>query len=465
MSRKVFVFALFFLNFYLYSQNKITLNECIDIALRNNIQIKQDSLAIKISDENLKQSKATIFPTLNSNINHAYNFGQVLDPYTNQFATSKVLSDNFGIGSTIVLFNGFRLQNLIKKDKFIKQASLLNYENSKFELKINICANYLQILMLNDQKIIIETRILEINNRLTNNNKFFDVGRISKQAILELEIQKKTKTIELLDLEKQIIESKLKLKQLIGISLEDDINVLYPLQDSLEAINYINKKIDNIEKLIFNSSKIKSLEYELLGYKYNLQSIKGTFYPKVAFNSVIASGYSGLKKEVVGNPQLNGYQEIGFAQNSNDIVLSPLYSSTTRIVNWETQLKQNLNYSLGFSVSIPIFNGLSQNVTYNKAKIDYLIKQNNIEITKVNIRKSLLQLKNEISTTQNKIQSLSEVLEAQKQLLKIIETKFSVGVITNIDYQIEEQKVINLQHEIVALKYELLLKNKIIEYY
>jgi outer membrane protein len=465
MSRIICIYILLFLNFFLFSQKQISLNECIDIALKNNIQIKQDSLSIKISDENLAQSKAMIFPSLNGNINHAYNFGQVLDPYTNQFASSKVLSDNLGIGSSIILFNGFRLQNLIKKDKFTKQASLLNYENSKFELKINICANYLQILMLNDQKKIIESRISEINNRLYNQNNFFDVGRISKQVILELEIQKKSKTIEVLDLEKQIIEAYLKLKQQIGVSLEEDIIVLYPKQDSLLGLIDLKTKFENIEKLILSSPKYKSLEFELLSSQYNLKSIKGTFYPKIAFNTVVASGYSGLKKEAVGSPQFNGYQTIGFTEKSNDLVLSPLYNSTTRIVNWETQLKQNLNYSLGFSVSIPIFNGLSQSVSYNKAKIDLLIKQNNIELTKVNIRKSLLILKNEISTNQNKILNLSEVLEAQKELLKIIETKYAVGAITNLDYQIEEQKVINLEHEIIALKYELLLKNKIIEYY
>lgn len=75
------------------AQNKVwTLEECIQYALENNLQIQQNELSQKLADYDLKQAKYNVLPDVNGFISHAYNFGQTIDPFTNQFANTQVLS-------------------------------------------------------------------------------------------------------------------------------------------------------------------------------------------------------------------------------------------------------------------------------------------------------------------------------------------------------------------------------------
>ena len=88
----------------------MTLEQCIEFALKNNIQIKQSELNTDLSQVNLTQSKATLLPSFNANASHSYNIGRTIDRFTNQFADAQVLSQNFGVSTDLTLFSG--LQNI-----------------------------------------------------------------------------------------------------------------------------------------------------------------------------------------------------------------------------------------------------------------------------------------------------------------------------------------------------------------
>ena len=58
------------------------------------------------NDIDVDEAKAAFLPNLNGNASHGYNWGQTIDPFTNQFATSRIRSNSLGIGSGITLFGG-----------------------------------------------------------------------------------------------------------------------------------------------------------------------------------------------------------------------------------------------------------------------------------------------------------------------------------------------------------------------
>ena len=97
-------------------QQSWTLQQCIEYALKNNIRVKQQELNTEISKANYLQSKAQVLPNLNGHASHSYNFGRNIDPVTNSFTTSQVLSQNFGLTSSVVLFNGLENYNNIKQN-------------------------------------------------------------------------------------------------------------------------------------------------------------------------------------------------------------------------------------------------------------------------------------------------------------------------------------------------------------
>ena len=146
-----FVCTLFFASFISAqtpgaTNQTMTLEQCIEYALKNNIQIKQSQLNTELSKVTLTQSKANLLPSLNANASHSYNIGRTIDRFTNTFADAQVLSQNFGVSTDVNLFNGFQNINSIQQNKFAYLAGKYDIDKMKNDVSLNIATAYLQVL-------------------------------------------------------------------------------------------------------------------------------------------------------------------------------------------------------------------------------------------------------------------------------------------------------------------------------
>ena len=112
-----FCFFTFWITAFTQS-DKMSLKQCVETALANNIQVKQSNLQSDVAEINLKQAKSNLLPDLNGNFGYGFNQGRNVDPLTNSYINQQLTSSNAGLSSGIILFNGMRLQNLIKQTGF-----------------------------------------------------------------------------------------------------------------------------------------------------------------------------------------------------------------------------------------------------------------------------------------------------------------------------------------------------------
>ena len=87
--KKILLFIIAFIPASLgiiHPQEKVwTLQECIQYAIDNNIQIKQQVLQTRFQENTLEQSKLNLLPTLNGQASHNYSFNRTLDQTTYQY--------------------------------------------------------------------------------------------------------------------------------------------------------------------------------------------------------------------------------------------------------------------------------------------------------------------------------------------------------------------------------------------
>ncbi len=115
---KLISFLIIFLQLnFSFAQQQWTLQQCIEHAMKNNLQIRIAVLNNELNEANLKQSKANVLPNLNFGANNTYNFGKTIDRFTNQFANTRVQSINLGLQSQWNLFNGLQNYHTIKQNE------------------------------------------------------------------------------------------------------------------------------------------------------------------------------------------------------------------------------------------------------------------------------------------------------------------------------------------------------------
>jgi len=442
-----------------FSQLTLDLNQCIDLAFGNSILLKKDSIQIEIGRNNYVQSRAELLPTLNGSMLNKYNFGQVIDPYTNQFANKKVFANNVGVGSELVLFNGLSLVNTIKKQGYLVDL----YENeeklNEFNIKLELSSIYLEILMLDERIELYKNRLKQIDLKIVKQTQLSN-----RKNQIDLEIQRNTMELDLFDLEK---DRKLKLNKLydfIGIYNNQEILLVKP-----NIIN-LNNNLPNEDSTFIYNQIIKNHpehlkdQLNLNVVTLNYQISKSKIMPKLTLNSVIASGYSGLKKETVGDPIITGEQVVGYTAG-NELVYTPTHNYNSRVLSYKKQFNQNLNYSVGMSMTIPIFNKLSYRTIIQNNKLEVLKSTYQLEEGDEKIFNAYKNLQIDISSLKTKIDIQNKNLELQKELSVINENSYENGLISFLDYEEENKKVIETEIKLLTLQYEYLFKLKALDLY
>ena len=72
--------------------SRISLQQCLDIALANNIPVKQSELQEQNAKMNLTQSKMNRLPNIAASLNYGINNGRSIDPYTNSYINQQLNS-------------------------------------------------------------------------------------------------------------------------------------------------------------------------------------------------------------------------------------------------------------------------------------------------------------------------------------------------------------------------------------
>lgn len=189
---------------FCFSQETWTLEQCINYALENNIQVKQQKLSTVSMQNTLQQSKANILPSINAEAEVDFDYGRSVDQYTNEFSTTKVYSNSVYVYSSMDLFTGFRKYNTIQRDSYNLMASLQDLEKMKNDISLNVATAYLQILF-NEELLVVAKNQLEITKQqVDRTNKLVEAGSVAKGNLLEVQAQLATEEQQLIDTENQL---------------------------------------------------------------------------------------------------------------------------------------------------------------------------------------------------------------------------------------------------------------------
>src|SRR4051795_4883906 len=77
--------------------NTITLKQCVDAAIQNNLQVRQSDLQMQAAGVTLSQSKANMLPDLTGNLGHGFNQGRSIDPFTNSYINQQIAYANYSL--------------------------------------------------------------------------------------------------------------------------------------------------------------------------------------------------------------------------------------------------------------------------------------------------------------------------------------------------------------------------------
>jgi outer membrane protein len=96
----------------------LTLQQCIDIAVKHNLDVRKSELKLQSAKVDKNQAKENLLPSINGQIDHGINNGRSLNQVDYTYVNASTKFATYNASADLTLFSG--LQNLNK----IKQTSL-----------------------------------------------------------------------------------------------------------------------------------------------------------------------------------------------------------------------------------------------------------------------------------------------------------------------------------------------------
>lgn len=446
-----------------FAQGQWNLQQCVDYALKNNIMLKQAEINNQISKNNSIQAKAGILPTLNGGAAHTYNFGQTVDRFTNTFANTQVLSQNLFISSNLVLWSGLSQYNNIKATEYAYKAGAENIKQQQNDLSLNVATAYINAIYCDELMGIAKNQFDITKQQYNRTLQLADAGTLAKSAVSDIKAQLANEEVNVTNADNNYQLAMLTLKQLMNLDSVNNFNIVKPDID-VQSENLLTNSVQNIyETALKNQPSIKSAEYNLLMAKKSLAAAKGRVSPTISLNGSIGTGYSGLAKDFKGI-NITGADTTGFT-TGGDYVLTPTYQTITADKPFADQYRDNVNRSIGLTLSVPLYNGLQTHTAIKNAKLNAMNAKYNQELTEQNLYKTIAQAYANARAALNKYVASKASVEASQESFTYAQQKFNVGAISAFDFNSAKTRLANAQSNLLQAKYDYLFKLKVIDFY
>ena len=173
---------LYLIPLFSFSQNKssleLDLQQCIEIALENNLQLKRSAINYEIQEVSYTQNKLQQTPSLNIFSNYGNNWGRSVDPTTNTFISTTSNFSGVGASSNMTLFSGLSIRNSIRQSKSLLEQSVFDLENTKNNVMLSVVSQYLSIMLVMDRLENARYQYQSTREQLSRTIKLVDAGSI-----------------------------------------------------------------------------------------------------------------------------------------------------------------------------------------------------------------------------------------------------------------------------------------------
>ena len=451
----------------LSAQQKLSLRECVDIALENNISVKQSELNTRISEISKNESKLDLLPNLNASGTHGYNWGQTIDPFTNQFATNRVRSNRFGLSSSAVLFSGFQKMNTIEQNKFNFLASEQDLSKVRNDISLSVANGYLQVLLAEKLLTIAEQQVKATKLQYDRIEQLVEVGQLAQNSFLDIKSQLANDELGRISRLNDVQFAKLQLKQLLNLPADQVLAIQDINTDEIEgSLGKLQKSSALFETAVENLPEIKAAEYRLKSAEKGLQIARGGYSPQISVNASYGTGYSGANRQPVGDPVFTGNDVIGFTETTGENVVAPRFAfDEFQTKSFNDQLADNVNKSVSVSLVIPLFNGNKTRNGAKRSEINTAISRLSVDNAKNVLRQDIERSHNDAVAALKSYEASSNAFEASQLSFANAEARFAQNLINASEFEDIKTRFVSAQNELARAKFTYLFRLKVLQFY
>ena len=415
----------------------LTLKQAVDIAIKNNLVVNQADLQSQTYKVGFDQSWEYMLPTLGANGSQGINFGRSLNTTNYTYVNAQTGSGNYNLNFGLPIFQGLQLQNGIKQNRYIYDASRLDLRYQKDNITLSVLLAYLLVLSNRDQ---LATILAQQNadtvqlHRLENQNR--EGALLVLSNLTDLQGQVAQDMINIATAVNNLESAKVNLFQLMNVPYKRDAQYENSV-NTADIADYQASPDSLFQSALQIVPNIQSSELKVHAFEKALSVARGAYWPTLSFGANVNTYYNGA-------------------------ATTP---TTTDKIPWGTQFKDNRSESIGLNLTVPILNGFRVRNNVRNANINLqgarLIANN----TRLALQQTVELAFQSMIASYKQYKFYNDQAAAYAESFRITDIRFTEGVITADVYILAKARSDQAATNLAAAKYAYMFRTKVLDYY
>lgn len=405
-----------------------TLADCIEYAIEHNITIETSRLSAMSADEDVKESKAQLFPSLSLQTTQQGGY----KPFGNSdaHANKATYSADYGLNTSWTLWNGNKNRNNIKLKKTIAEQTHLNIQENINAVKEEILRQYMQTLYVKEA-VGVNEEILRISKANTSRGEeMYKIGKISKADLSQLQAQEAADEYNVVDAKAQFEDCLLKMKDLLRLEYDAPFDVADPESVNADVTIAPRSASSVISDALIMRPEMKNAALSIKEAEISEQIAQAGKTPTISLTGGIGS---------------NTMTGTGYS--------------------WNKQMKDNFSASAGLTLSIPLIDNRATKTAVNKARIQSeqaLLQQEDMRLS---LSTDIQGFWTNATANSRRYVSAEASVKSAQDSYNLLSEQFRLGLKNIVELTNAKTALLNAQQNRLESKYTALLYLRLLDIY
>lgn len=406
-----------------------SLDSCIAYAVDHNVDVRSALLERYKGDLSVTEAKDRFLPTVSANAAQNWDFGRGLTS-DNTYANRNTSSFGWNAQLSLPIFQGLSALRQLRQAQASLAALNFGVDAARDQVTLSVMAYYLQALYNRELVAVAEEELRLSSVQLKRQNTLLEAGKVPEVDVLQAKAQVATNEVRLVNARNDYELAMIDLTR--ALELEDTAGFdITPVDETDEAVLPTSDSV--YARALENNNSILASRAQVGLADHAISVAKTGYFPRVYFNSGLSSNYYTL----------SGMENISFGR----------------------QMRENFAKTLGFTVSVPIFDAFQTRNNIRQARVRRIAAQIELDRNENDLLKTIRQAHSQATGAQKKYEASKTAVEAAKAALDAMTEKYTYGKANATEWEQTRSTYITTLSQQVQAKYEMILRRRILEFY
>lgn len=420
---------------------KISLQEAINIALKNNYQLKQAKNNLSLAQKQVLGAKANFLPSVSGNMRGQTTKGQQFNNTTLQLENTVRNSLSGSIGGNLTIFQGFTNIMNLRRSNINEDYQQASESRTRQTVIFNAASGFLQVVLNQQLLKIARENLASAREQLKQVKAQVDVG---SRPTVDLYNQQSTVASDELTVTQRENNLSYSKTQLIGtLQLDPEKNYGFeaPNPEDLKPVPQKLSLSDLINQALANRNDLKAQKLLIERNQKDLALSRANYYPSISANFGISSNYFDTYRVRAAG---GGVRSVSF----NDQFFT-----------------QNVNKYVGISINVPIFNNLNTRLNVESSIVNYKNSKLQYQNLKYSVLQEVRQAYNDYQSYATQLTSTAKALQAAEKSYQTQKERYQVGAGTLVELSNANAQYVQAQSNRAQALLQFMFQQKLLNYY